>query len=521
MPASRPEPSLEGLPRRLGKYTLVRRLATGGMAELFLAIQRSVGGFEKLIVIKRILPAMNQDRAFIEMLLHEARVAATLSHPNSLQIFDLGSADGAYFLAMEHVDGEDLRSIVRQMNSRKATEFPIEHALSIILGVSAGLAHAHEKRDLAGRPCNIVHRDVSPQNVVVTFSGDVKLVDFGIAKSDGGPWEDTKSGRLKGKVAYMSPEQARGETLDARSDVFATGVMLFELTTGRRLFKGASEYETFRLICERDYPLPSRVRPGYPPALEAIVMRALAKDRHDRWQSAREMQAALEELVRRERIGASPLALSKFMRSLFSDKLSGQNEARLQDKQRADSIHFEPDGVDASLDGSGRPPSFGPTAGPRTLTEVRVSSERRTAVFVAAFGVLAGVGLASAGALSIAAAHSKGSPRTQTAPRSQSPPREPPVPTEAAIVAPPRSPGSIAVSSAPPGAAIFVNGDLTAETTPATFANVAIGSPYVITVAAKGFEDASRFVTLTDDNPRSAISVVLHHRAKTRRTPGR
>src|ERR1700733_11927334 len=157
MPATTRDSSLGGLPRQLGKYTLVRRLATGGMAELFLAIQRSVGGFEKLIVIKRILPSMNQDRAFIEMLLHEARVAATLSHPNIVQVFDLGAADGAYFIAMEHVDGEDLRSIVRQMNSRKATEFPIEHALSIILGVCAGLAHAHEKRDLAGQPHNIVH----------------------------------------------------------------------------------------------------------------------------------------------------------------------------------------------------------------------------------------------------------------------------------------------------------------------------------------------------------------------------
>ncbi len=502
------------------------------MAELFLAIQRSVGGFEKLIVIKRILPSMNQDRAFIEMLLHEARVAATLSHPNIVQVFDLGAADGAYFIAMEHVDGEDLRSIVRQMNSRKATEFPIEHALSIILGVCAGLAHAHEKRDLAGQPHNIVHRDVSPQNVIVTFSGDVKLVDFGIAKSRTGPSEDTKSGRLKGKVAYMSPEQARGQPLDARSDIFATGVMLFELTTGRRLFKGASEYETFKLICERDYPLPSRVRPGYPPGLEAIVMRALSKDRAERWQSAREMQAALEELIRHERLGASAIGLSKFMRSLFEDKLSAQNEVRLQDKQRADSIHFEPEAVEASLDASGRPPSFAPTAGPRTMTETQAGGGRRTAVFVAALGVLGGAALATGVALSLAA-HAKGPPKSQTLakiqapaksqspPKSPSPPPETPVPSATEIVAPLRSPGAIAVSSIPKGAAIFVNGDLSAETTPATFANVAIGSPYVITVAAKGFEDASRAVTLTDDNPRGTVSVVLRHRAKPHRPPPR
>ncbi len=516
MPASRPEPSFEGLPRQLGKYTLVRRLATGGMAELFLAIQRSVGGFEKLIVIKRILPSMNQDRAFIGMLLHEARVAATLSHPNIVQIFDVGSADGAYFIAMEHIDGEDLRSIVRQLKSRKAVEFPIEQALSIVLGVCAGLAYAHEKSDLDGRALNIVHRDVSPQNVVITFSGDVKVVDFGIAKSDSGPWEDTKSGRLKGKVAYMSPEQARGEPIDSRSDIFAAGVMLFELTTGRRLFKAPSEYETFKLICERDYPLPSHVRSGYPAALEAIVMRALEKDPRSRWQSAREMQWAIEELVRRERIGASAIALSQFMRSLFADKLSGQSEARQQDKKRADSIHYEPEG---NVEASGRPPSFAPTAGPRTITEVR-SLGRGSTRIVAAVAAVVAVGLATGVALSLAT-------RTKSVPKSQAvevapPPPPPPVAVpEPAVAAAAHAHGSIAISSTPPGASLFVNGELAAQTTPATFSNVTLGTPFVITIAAKGFEDAPQSVTLTDDDPSRAISVVLHHRPKPGTRPHR
>ena len=176
--------TMEGLPRRFGKYTLLRKLAVGGMAELFLAIQRSVAGFEKLIVIKRILPSMNQDRAFIDMFLHEARIAATLSHPNIVQIFDVGQVDGTYFIAMEHVHGEDLRSIVRQMKRKGVNDFPLEHAISIVLGMCAGLAYAHEKRELDGSALNIVHRDISPQNVVVTFTGDVKIVDFGIAKSD-------------------------------------------------------------------------------------------------------------------------------------------------------------------------------------------------------------------------------------------------------------------------------------------------------------------------------------------------
>src|SRR5579859_5846025 len=163
------------------------------MAEIFLAIQKSPFGFEKLVVVKRILPERATDRAFVEMFLHEARVAATLSHPNVVQTFDVGEIDGAYFIAMEHVHGEDLRSIVRHMKKQGVSEFPLEHAISIVLGTCAGLAYAHERRDLDGAPMNLVHRDVSPQNVVVTFGGDVKLVDFGIAKSDARVEEDTNT----------------------------------------------------------------------------------------------------------------------------------------------------------------------------------------------------------------------------------------------------------------------------------------------------------------------------------------
>src|ERR1700722_16713775 len=264
LPGSADDANDEGLPCVFGKYTLVRRLATGGMAELFLAIQKSVAGFEKLVVIKRILPALSRDRAFVEMLLHEARVAASLTHPNIVQVFDVGTVDGTYFIAMEHAHGEDLRSIVRHMKKKAVAEFPLEHALSIGLGMCAGLGYAHERRALDGTPLHIVHRDVSPQNVVVTFTGDVKIVDFGIAKSDALAEDDTKTGPLKGKVSYMSPEQARGEPLDWRSDIFATGVILFELTTGKRLFKGPSEYDTLKLICDREYPLPSQARLGYP-----------------------------------------------------------------------------------------------------------------------------------------------------------------------------------------------------------------------------------------------------------------
>ncbi len=383
---------MEGLPCRFGKYTLIRKLAAGGMAELFLAIQKSVAGFEKLVVIKRILPAASQDRAFIEMLLHEARVAATLSHPNIVQVFDVGEVDGTYFIAMEHVHGEDLRSIVRQMKKKGETEFPLEHALAIVLGTCAGLAYAHDRRDLDGTLLDIVHRDISPQNVVVTFTGDVKIVDFGIAKSNAERPGQTKSGHLKGKVPYMSPEQARGEPVDWRTDVFAAGIMLFELTTGKRLFKGESEFETLKLICEREYPTPSQVHDEYPPELEAVVLRALEKKREDRWQNAREMQAAIEEYVRAYRVPVSNIALSQFMQRLFAEKLAAQKEALLQGKQLADVIAHEGSGDSASgHGGSSQSQSFS-VAGTAARTVADSAAAKKGLVWGAA---AAGIGVAA------------------------------------------------------------------------------------------------------------------------------
>jgi serine/threonine-protein kinase len=477
----------EGLPRRFGKYTLLRKLAVGGMAELFLAIQRSVAGFEKLIVIKRILPSMNQDRAFIDMFLHEARVAATLSHPNIVQIFDVGQVDTTYFIAMEHVHGEDLRSIVRQMKKKGVNDFPLEHAISIVLGTCGGLAYAHEKRDIDGSALNIVHRDISPQNVVVTFSGDVKIVDFGIAKSDTKLYAETKSGRLKGKVPYMSPEQARGEVVDWRSDIFATGVMLFELTTGKRLFKGAGDYETLKLICDREYPTPSQVRPDYPPELEAIVMRALQKDRDKRYQSAREMQQALEDFARKERIPVSTIALNHFMQSLFEEKLAAQKEALLQGKQLADIIELQrtPD----SADENNRLSQSVLSAPGASLTLTDVSPVRRSRGLVVGMvvaGLLAGI----AGGATWVLRSKGGNGRTT-----------------AAVAAVPK--GSILVTSDPRGAAIWVNGDLRSEVTPATLAQLPTGRPIDVKVSKDGFERASEQVTLTDDQPNGNVAIVL------------
>jgi serine/threonine-protein kinase len=370
--AAQPTPPApaEVLPRRFGRYTLLRRLASGGMAELYLALHRSLANFERLVVIKRILPELGRDQSFITMLLQEARIAATFSHPNIVTTFDVGQAEGEYFIAMEHIHGEDLRSIVRAMRPKGVKDFPLEHALAIGVGAAAGLAYAHEQKDLHGVPLAVVHRDISPQNILVTFTGDVKVVDFGIAKARlshdaeatvggdtgftsgvvaTGPLPDTGAGKVKGKLPYMSPEQARGEALDARSDIFSLGIILFELCTGRRLFRGANDAETLQLILDGKYPDPSAVNARVSPALGAVISKALAFDRNARYSTARELQSDLVRVVHSEHIALSSVAFGEWMQMLFAERLTSQQEALAQGKQLADVLAAEdPDGPDHS-----------------------------------------------------------------------------------------------------------------------------------------------------------------------------
>ena len=498
MPAANHDLSSSRLPRTLGRYTLVRKLGTGGMADRFLAIQRGEGLFEKLAVVKRLRPSVDRDPAFLERLLHEARVAAPLSHPNIVQILDAGMVEGTYFIASEHVLGEDLRAIMRRTKTGDTVGLPLEHALSLVIGVCAGLAYAHDERDLDGAPLHIVHGFISPPNVLVNFGGDIKISDFGIAGSEAKSGHDADGNRLDG-IAYMSPEQARGQRLDWRSDIFSVGVILFELTTGHRLFEAANEYDTRKRIGEGGYPLPSRVRPGYPPALEAIVLRALATNPGERWQRAGEMQGALEEFVRQERIGASRTRLAGFMAALFEDRWTAQRKALLRDKELADSVSLanvavasvEEAGVESGAE-SRHPSSLAPTT---LLAETKLPAPQqgRGAIVLGALALLAVVATASGAARSWthAAAVGANSPATD------------------ALVAPTGDRGSIAVASSPPGAAIFVNGALTSRTTPAMLTNVAFGVPVVVGLAADGFELASRSVTLTDANPIDGVRVVL------------
>ncbi|HEX4460669.1 MAG TPA: serine/threonine-protein kinase, partial [Polyangia bacterium] len=222
--------------QRLGDYEILKRLAVGGMAEIFLARVRKLTGFQKMVVIKRILPQLAQNTDFVEMFLDEARIAATLEHPHIVQTYDVGMIDDSYYIAMEYLHGEDVRSIMRAVNTRLQAP-PIEQALHIIISAAAGLHYAHEKVGFDGAPLDIVHRDVSPQNLIVTYEGSVKLLDFGIAKASN-RLRETRVGTLKGKVPYMSPEQCRSEQLDRRSDIYSLGILMWELTLSRRLYRG-------------------------------------------------------------------------------------------------------------------------------------------------------------------------------------------------------------------------------------------------------------------------------------------
>jgi len=309
---------------QFGKYALQRKLAEGGMAEVFLAKQTGMEGFEKLVVVKRILPQLCNDDSFVKMFLNEARVAARLNHPNVAQIFDLGKLGDQYFIAMEYVHGEDLRAVIREATDGDKRP-PLGLACRIVADTLGGLHYAHTRVGADGKPLGLVHRDVSPQNVLVTYEGSVKLVDFGIAKATRAiDAAQTQAGLLKGKYAYMSPEQARGQPVDARSDVFCVGVLLWELATWQRLFKRPTEMSTLMAVAEEPVRAPRTVDPSLPADLDRLIMKALARQPDDRFASAQEMRAALESLIRTSGWEADTLALSTYMRELFAGKLRQQ-----------------------------------------------------------------------------------------------------------------------------------------------------------------------------------------------------
>jgi tRNA A-37 threonylcarbamoyl transferase component Bud32 len=355
------------------KYVLVEHIATGGMAEIYRANYTGIEGFAKELVVKRLREEFERRRDVVRMFLDEARVAATLTHNNVVHTYDLGEIAGEYFIAMELLKGQELVAVLRRAGTAEH-KLPRDLVLHVVMQSLEGLHYVHSRADEAGRPLGLVHRDINPTNIHVGYDGVVKIVDFGIAATRATAL--AQSGKVAGKLGYMAPEQVRGEPVDRRADIFALGVVLYEMCVGRRLFRGAGE-AVKRRILEGDIPAPTFIDPAFPPALEAVIMRALEVDPSDRYQNCDHMFRDLEAFVHDAGLTATPRKLSAFMARTFGegapdevdydDQYDDLDAARLDfegyeqlARAHAADDEAEPDWV-RSVDG-------GPAAGRRSLT---------------------------------------------------------------------------------------------------------------------------------------------------------
>src|SRR3989338_4105095 len=303
--------------QEFGQYQLIEKIAQGGMAEIFLGKARDPHGIEKPVVIKRILPQIAASPEFVEMLIDEAKIAVMLSHGNIAQIYDLGKVADDYFIVMEYVEGRTLSQInkrLRQQNKR----MPVPFAVWIASEIASGLDYMHRKTDEEGIPLQIIHRDISPQNIILSTAGTLKIIDFGIAKAKT-KVSTTDSGILKGKFAYMSPEHAEGEKLDHRTDIFSLGVVLYELLTGQRLFKGKNNQETLKKVRRAKVPPPSAFREHLPPELDEITLKALQKERTKRYPEAGELQRNLTKALIKHYPDFTPRKLALYLGELFPE----------------------------------------------------------------------------------------------------------------------------------------------------------------------------------------------------------
>jgi serine/threonine-protein kinase len=516
----------DGIP--FGPYRLQRRLARGGMAEVFLARHIGVEGFERRVAIKRILPHLSDSEEFRSMFLDEARLAAQLAHPNVVHIYDLGRAGDYDFIAMEFVDGVDLGQLIRQGRKHPV---PFELAARILSDVCGALHYAHRISDASGRALELVHRDVSPQNVLVSWDGVVKLVDFGIAKAAFAAGR-TRPGVVKGKYAYMSPEQVEGRSLDGRSDIFSAGICLYELVTGMPLYRRDDATESMREIRDGKPIAPERFRPDVPAALTAVMRRALARSRDDRYPDAAAMQLDLERYLKSADNLATPAELGAYLRRELppdeesSDKGTQQQqspgtEEQSPGTQKQDQADTEPqsitvdsqDGIDtAEHDTRLRPPlneSFDPLPAGTSLVAPLPHANRRAYVAAAVAAItVAGVGL-----FALRPWKSQAAPPVIVV---EAPPSSPlPVVHEL----PPPPPIALEVVSHPPGARVLI-GDQRMGVTPMTHFFGEAGT-FRVSVERPGFERRELTTGPLEPGDHRTLDVELHPLAKKRRAAAR
>lgn len=300
-----------------GRYLILKKIAVGGMAEIFLARRMGVGHFSKFVVLKRLSPEYQGKKSFERLFVHEAKLTARLAHPNIVQLHDLGQVDGSYFMAMEYIHGVSSAEMMSKA-AQKRKPVPIGVALHIVLSAARALAYCSQELSYEGEAIGILHHDVSPHNIQIRFDGQVKLLDFGVATET---TQESSTGR-RGKFAYMSPEAFRRDELDHRSDLFSLGVVLYELTMGRRLFKGRTPQETQKKAEECKIPQPRSIHPKFPENLETLILKALAKDRTERFSSAHEFCKAIEEVINTLKLESSTHRVSQYLQALYGETIA-------------------------------------------------------------------------------------------------------------------------------------------------------------------------------------------------------
>ncbi|MBI4211301.1 MAG: serine/threonine protein kinase, partial [Deltaproteobacteria bacterium] len=462
----------EFAPKQFGKYYLIEKLAVGGMAEIYKAKTFGVDGFEKLLAIKRILPHCSADKEFITMLIDEAKLSVLLSHANIVQVYDLGKVGDDYFIAMEFISGINLRDVMYR--SRESGEkLPPDIAVYIISEMCKGLDYAHRKTDPSGQPLGIVHRDVSPQNVLISYEGEVKIVDFGIAKAAMNI-SHTMAGILKGKIAYMSPEQAMGKAIDRRTDIFSTGIILHEMLTGQKLYSGESQFEVLKKIRTTKIDA-GMLSSDVPQLLRPILAKALAYRPEDRYQNAGDLQVELTKFLYAMYLDFSPRKLSTCITNLFKEEIAKeigkQGDGTIADQATSSMSLGEQDRQVEFVHREFTPP---PTT---NSTTARNTKSKWWVGLAAALAVMAVGGFAAFRFLPFF----KAEPVAISTPL---PAALPPAPTPKI-----QQEGVLNVISDPSGAAIMVDGKLTGFQTPATIEKLPIGQDLKVTLSKPDYED--------------------------------
>jgi serine/threonine-protein kinase len=473
-----------------GDYEVYGRLAFGGMAEIFLARQMSSSGSQRNVVIKRILPHVAEEDLFVQMFLDEARLAIQLSHPNICHIYEFGRQDNSYFMAMEWVNGVPLGKLISR--TRQAGGIPIAITVKIISHIAEALHYAHRARDERGRPLGIVHRDVSPANIMVSYEAGVKLLDFGVAKA-ASQGTKTVAGTVKGKFAYMSPQHCMGQEIDARADIFSLGVCLYEALTGKKLYHRPNEYETMQAIVDGPVPSARDARPDLPDVLDTIVKKALAKKPEDRYQSAGEMQSALEHYLQdsREVVGAS--RVQEYLDELYHTEIRRGPQVDASISTGLSRVRVRPlEGADGGQAGAATNKDF-----EVTLDVPGASSQpppKKTLPIAAIAGAVAVLALVGGGAWAFGVTGR--SPAQPAAPRTHAPevPTRPIVEARNAADTPPppvvpvaAATGALAVQSVPSGGQVEVDGVAVPGTTPIALPAVAAGA-HAVRVTRAGFD---------------------------------